>query len=114
MGYEKLGYLIIGVVFLGGITFFVLGGRLGMDWQKKLGFLLSLLAVAAAISWALRVDQVRTTVRSAKYNIVIPGPGEPIPAGFGEKPQDTVRYLRQQLQKAKDSCRAYGWKWEKL
>ena len=114
MGYEKLGYLLVGAAFLCGVAFFLLAGRLGKDWVRKLGLLLGAAAVAGFLVWGLHVGEVRSQVTAAKWGIVIPGPGETVPHGYAEDPAEMIRQMKQELQKAKETCRAYGWRWEEL
>lgn len=114
MGLEKLGYLLVGVAFLGGAVCFFLGGRLGKDWPRKIGLFVASFAVVAFIIWGLHVGGVRDYVVAAKREIVIPAPGEPVAHGFAEDPKAMVEEMKQELEKARETCRAYGWKWEEL
>ena len=114
MGYENLGYLLAGAAIAVGILAFLLGGRLARSSLRIAGFVLAFLGLLAGFAWGIQVGAVRARVQTTKRETVIPAPGERVPHGFGEDPQELVRGWQRDLERARDTARAYGWKWEDL
>ena len=115
MGYENLGYLLIGAGVAVGALVFAVARRSGSNLARSAGFVVIFVGLVALLLWGIRVGAVRTELSRARRQILIYGSEDPFPQGFGDPTREEHnRKARRDLAAARAKARAYGWKWEDL